>query len=133
MAAAGSVPAAAITVSDAWARPTPPSSTVAAAYLTIVNHGIKPDRLTGVSTPAAARAALHRTVSQNGMMAMEAVPALALAPGGRIEVKPGGLHIMLFGLRKPLASGDEFPLALQFDGAGTVTVTVKVGAPGAPH
>jgi copper(I)-binding protein len=119
-----------LVISDAWARATPPSSSVGAVYLTIRNRGPRPDRLTGVSSPLAASAAIHESVSRNGMVGMDPVPELALPAGATVQIKPGGLHIMLLGLKRALAPGESFPLVLVFAAAGTVTVPVSVRAGG---
>jgi copper(I)-binding protein len=59
-------------------------------------------------------------------MKMRAVEAIAVPSGQKVELKPGGMHIMFMGLKAPLGEGDTFPLTLRFEKAGEVTVTVKV-------
>ena len=60
-------------------------------------------------------------------MKMRALDQLALKNGQRIEMKPGsGIHIMLMGLKKPLAVGEKFPLTLNFRQAGKIETTVEV-------
>jgi periplasmic copper chaperone A len=61
-----------------------------------------------------------------GVMKMRAIPAVEVKPGGRLELKPGGYHLMLFDLRQPLKKGDNFPLILTFAHAGTLEVSVVV-------
>ena len=58
------------------------------------------------------------------------MPELALPAGATVQIKPGGLHIMLLGLKRALAPGESFPLVLVFAAAGTVTVPVSVRAGG---
>jgi copper(I)-binding protein len=115
-----------IIVSDPWSRPSPPSSSVGSVYLTLRNVGRNPDRLIGVRTPRAASAGIHETVRRNGMVEMNTLSEVALPPGSSVEVKPGGLHIMLIGLTRPLTAGAEFPLTLVFAGAGPLVVTVRI-------
>jgi len=50
--------------------------------------------------------------------------------GGSAEFKPGGMHIMLVGLKQPLKAGDSFPLTLAFQKAGAVETTVMIVKPG---
>ena len=119
-----------IAVSHAWARASAGAATTGAAYFTITDSGAT-DRLIGASTPVAGKAELHETKSENGVMQMRAVPALALAPGKPMTLMPGGYHVMLMELKQPLKAGDEFPLTLTFDKASPITVQVKVGAVGA--
>jgi periplasmic copper chaperone A len=120
-----------IEISHAWARATPASAHNGAIYLTITNHGKDEDRLTGASTPAAAKAELHNSVNDNGVMKMRAMDGVAIKPGGSAAFKPGGMHIMLVGLAHPLKAGDSFPVTLDFARAGAKTVTVMVEKPGA--
>ncbi len=120
---------AAITVENAWARPTPPNAQAAAIYVTVTDHGV-PDRLVGVSTPAAGKAGLHETIHDGDVMKMRPVEGLAISAAAPISLAPGGYHIMLTDLKRPLAGGESFPLSLRFEKAGTVETTVTVRAAG---
>ena len=117
-----------IQVTHAWARPTPPSATTGAVYLTIINKGAADDALVGISTPAADKAALHATSNENGIMKMSTVGEEPVKAAGKLEIKPGGLHIMLTGLKQPLKAGDTFSLTLTFRNAGLVETSVAVEA-----
>ncbi len=99
-----------------------------AAYLTVVNDGAEPDRLIEDATPVARSAALHRQLMDAGVMRMRPVPALVLPPGAPTVLKPGGLHVMLMGLKAPLRQGQTFPPALTFEGAGRLEVSATFGA-----
>ncbi|HTJ62609.1 MAG TPA: copper chaperone PCu(A)C [Alphaproteobacteria bacterium] len=115
-----------IRVSDAKSRPTAPGG-MGVVYMTVVNQGSADDSVTGLSTPIADKADMHRTVKDDGgIMKMEAVAALPLKANDAATFGPGGLHVMLTGLKKPLAVGDSFPLTLTFAHAAPVTVTVSV-------
>jgi len=116
-------------IKNAWARATPGRTENGAAYLTIVSPG--PDRLTGVSTPQASKAELHNMTMQNGVMEMRPLAGIDLPAGQPVTLKPGGMHIMLVGLKQPLKKGESFPLTLSFEKAGSKEVTVAVEAPGA--
>lgn len=121
-----------VTVSFAWARATPRHATGSAIYLVVSDIGA-PDRLTGATTPVAAEATLHESRMVGGIMQMRAVGPLDVAPGKAISLAPGGLHLMLTGLRTPLLAGQHFPVTLQFEKAGAVTADVtveKIGAAG---
>jgi periplasmic copper chaperone A len=117
---------AAIAVHEPWARPTSPIATVGAAYMTIMNHGMGPDRLLGASTPVAAEVQLHASLDDNGVMRMRPVEALEIAPHGSAKMDPGGMHFMLMQLTAPLVAGSHFPLTLKFERAGEVTVDIVV-------
>lgn len=113
-----------IQITHAWSRPAMVGR-VGVAYLTATDSGA-PDRLTGASTPVAARAELHRSVTEHGVAKMLPVPALPVAPGKPAVLAPGGYHFMLIGLKQPLAAGQTFPLTLTFANAGSVTTTITV-------
>jgi copper(I)-binding protein len=117
-----------IQISRLRAAPTPPSASVAAIYLWITNSGSQADRLLSVSSPLAASAGMHSTTMTQGMMQMRAVEAVDIPPGVAIKMQPGGLHIMLQGLKQPLAPGSSLPLILEFRDAGMLTVQVPVKA-----
>jgi copper(I)-binding protein len=76
---------------------------------------------------------LHEMKMEGNVMRKREVSAVELPAGKAVELKPGGLHIMLMGLKAPLKEGDKFPLRLKFEKAGEVTVTVNVEAAGADH
>ena len=68
----------------------------------------------------------------NGVMQMrQLADGLAIPAGGSVALKPGSYHVMLIGLKKPLAAGETFPLTLTFAKAGNISVTVPVQAMGA--
>ncbi len=103
-----------------------------AGYMTLRNTGEAADRLVAASTPAAGRAELHTMTMDGDVMRMRRVEAIEIPPGGSTELRPGGLHVMLFGLKQPLKEGDRFPLTLRFERTGEVTVEVAVRGAGAP-
>jgi copper(I)-binding protein len=122
-----------IVIEQPWARAA--TSGNSAAYLVMENRGAEPDRLVGLASPAARSSELHTSsVDANGVASMRPVQALELPPGGRATLTPGGMHIMLVGLARPLEDGQHFQLSLTFEKAGVVTVDVAVrGRPVATH
>lgn len=116
---------AAIMVEKAWARKT--SRTVsAAAYMSIKNTGHETDELLDASTDIAKTVMIHRSYEEDGIMRMDHMEAIALAPGETVDFAPGGYHVMLMGLEAPLKKGDVFPVTLTFRHAGEVQVIVEV-------
>ena len=111
-----------------YARPTV-GGQPGGAYMTIVNDG-PPDRLLSIATTLATDAELHEMRMEGDVMRMRRLDAIALPTGARVALAPGKLHVMLMGLDKPLAAGQRFPLKLQFEKAGELTVMVAVEAPG---
>ncbi len=119
-----------ISVVGAWSRATSGSATTGAAYLTIVDKGAA-DKLVGVSTPVATTAKVHQTVKTGAVFGMRPVDSLPVSSSGPLMLAPGGYHIMLMGLTRPLAKGETFPLTLTFEKAGKVETQVSVEAAGA--
>ena len=123
----GTAPAVAAppTVSDAWIRATPPGAVTAAAYLTITSGG-GADRLVDAATPAARAVELHTNVVEGGVQRMVRLSELTLPAGETVRLEPGGLHLMLIDLAKPLAPGTNVVLSLRFAEAGTVEIEAPV-------
>ncbi|MGQ0430488.1 MAG: copper chaperone PCu(A)C [Gammaproteobacteria bacterium] len=115
-----------LTVTDAWARTTPPGAATGAVYFRLHNGSAKSDRLLKLKTSVAASAEVHRTEIVEGMARMREVSVLHVAPGERLTFEPGGLHVMLMGLKKPLRDGQVFELELLFEVAGPRKVRVTV-------
>jgi len=128
LAGCGSAPSR-IDVSDAWARATAPGQSSGAVYATIVNDG-GDDRLVGVSS-AAAGATLHANDGSGGVARMRMLADLPVPAGARVTLAPGATHVMLGGLKAPLAAGARFPVTFRFEKAGPITVQVTVVAAGA--
>ena len=114
-----------------FARATPPGAKAGGVFVTVENTGVRSDRLLRVSTPMAAVAELHAMSIEAGVMRMRGVATLDVGPGEKLQLKPGGYHVMLSELRQPLKAGDKFPLTLTFQNAGAVEVSVWVESIGA--
>ena len=119
-----------IAVTRAWARATPLGASVGAVYLMIENKGGATDRLLGVTSPASQSAMLHQTIEENDISTMRETEG-SVAPGTTLEMKPGGAHIMLMGLKTPLREGETIAVTLDFEKAGRMNVAAKVEALGA--
>ncbi len=129
LAAALAAPAAfadGLTVTEAWSRSTPPVAQVGVIYFTLKNDTKKSDRLLKLSTPVAGTVEVHRTEVLDGIARMREVAVLHVDAGQTVEFKPGGMHVMLIGLRKPLVAGTRYELDLLFEVAGPRKVTVQV-------
>jgi copper(I)-binding protein len=119
-----------IHIDHPWARASIGAAKAGAAYMTLTNEGTEPDRLLAASVEVAEKAELHTTRMEDGVMRMRQVEAIELAPGESVAIEPGGLHIMMIGLKAPLAEGERFPMTLTFEKAGEVEVEVAVQAMG---
>lgn len=122
-----------LAVSQAWSRAMPPSAPTGAVYFVLENRGEQPQRLVGAQTSRAEKTELHTHVHQGDMMKMQQIEAVDVPAGGKVEFKPGGNHVMLFGLKQPLVAGESFPVTLQFENGGEITteVSIEVDAPAA--
>jgi periplasmic copper chaperone A len=84
-----------------------------------------------MKAPVASHAVTHQTRQEGDVSRMSEAGPLSVPPGGGLEMKPGGIHIMLMELNSGLKVGQQFPLTITFERAGTIEVPVKVGKPGA--
>jgi periplasmic copper chaperone A len=116
--------AAQVRVDGAWARPTVPGQQAGGGYLALTSPVA--DRLVGGSTTAAQRLELHTMSMQGDVMQMRQIEAIELPAGRKVELKPGGLHVMFIGLAKPLTLGSKVPVTLRFEKAGEVKVEFEV-------
>jgi copper(I)-binding protein len=117
---------AGVTASDAWVRGTVPAQTVTGAFLTLRSSDAA--KVIAVRSPVAASAEIHSTSMEGGVMHMRPMNDLALPAGKSVELKPGGQHIMLMGLRRPLAAGDKVPLVFMVEDAAGKRTTLEVAA-----
>lgn len=112
-------------ISDPYARA---SAASGAIFLVIENHSDQDDRLIAASTDVAERTELHtHQQDANGVVQMIEVPdGFAIPAKGSHALSRGGDHIMLLGLKRPLAQGDTFPLTLTFERGEEITLEVAV-------
>lgn len=115
-----------LTVIGPWSRELPPVAPNGAAYFRVENHGANADRIVSVHSPIAERAELHTHEMDGGLMKMRHVHSVRVPAHGAVTFEPEGLHVMLFGLKTPLVGGESFPLALEFEEAGEIEVSVEI-------
>ena len=128
--AAHSAWAATVSVTDAWARATVPGQPVSGAYMQIRSDADA--RLVGASSPVVPRVEVHEMKMEGDVMRMREVKAIDLPRGKTVSLEPGGYHIMLMNLKKPIAAGDVIPLTLVVESEGkrqTVEVKAEARAP----
>lgn len=109
-----------------WSLALPDVARNGAVYIEIANRGESADRLTHASSSIAKRVSLHTHTISDGVLRMRPIEAIHVAPGTSTVLAPGGLHIMLMGLKEPLTTGKHFPLTLTFENAGTIEVEIAV-------
>lgn len=129
----------AVRVEQGWVRPSVPGQQGTGGYMKLTAR--ERQRLVGVSTPVAAVAEIHEMKMDGDVMRMRPAGVLELPAGRTVELKPGGLHLMLMDLKQPLPAGSSVPLTLVLRDARGVEsrvlthLQVRVIAPSgdAPH
>ena len=120
-----------VAVEQPWSRATPPGSQIGAGFMTLRNAGSAPERVVGASSPLAGRVEMHVTRREGEVMKMRQAEAFEIPAGGSFELRPGGAHLMLMGLQRPLKEGERVPLTLRLEKGGEVRVELEVQAMGA--
>ncbi len=115
-----------LSITDVWARPVILQNRPGAAYFTITNHTNAADKLISVTSALAARVEIHVHRHEGDVMKMMQVEDIPVPAQEIVAVEPGGYHLMLFGLSRKLALGDQLPLILTFDHAGEIKVIAKI-------
>lgn len=115
-----------IVINNAWVREVPPGTSVSAAYMIIENKGDL-DKLVGISSEAADKVELHTSnVDENAIATMEMIKVLEIPSDTKAELEPGGMHLMLIGLKESLVGKQSVKLELEFSNAGVIAVEVPV-------
>jgi copper(I)-binding protein len=127
---AASAAFAQVTVKDAWVRATVPQQKTAGVFLQITSA--KDARLVEARSPTANVVELHEMKMVDNVMKMRAIPALALPAGKVVELKPGGYHVMLVGLKQQIKDGDRVPLTLVIEDKDHKRETIEVDAVAKP-
>lgn len=104
------------TVKDPWARATVAQQKASGAFMQL--QSAKGGRLLSASSPVAGVVEIHEMAMDGNVMRMRAVPSLDLPAGKAVDLKPGGHHVMLMDLKKPLNAGDTIPITLVVESAG---------------
>lgn len=118
---------AAITIKDAWVRTAVPGQKGTGAFMKITaKEGM---RLVGASTPVAGVTEVHEMKMEGDVMKMRALPGLELPAGKMVELKPGGLHVMLMDLKAALPKDSTVPLTLLFKDAKGVESKMELKLP----
>jgi copper(I)-binding protein len=142
----GTPSGAMIEVQDAWARAVtgvenmgessqssdqkqPSMGMNGAVYMVLRNNGDAEDKLLYIKGDIAQSIELHISEMKDGIMSMHPVDGVEVPPKEQVEFKPGGLHVMLIGLRRDLNPGDQINLVLVFEKNGEIPITVEVRLP----
>ena len=115
-----------ITVKNAWSPEAPPVAKIMAGYMKIQNPTNKDIKIISAKSPFFKRVEIHLTEMKNGMMSMIKQENLNIKSKSHIELKPGGLHMMLMGKLKPIQAGSSIPVTLTLNNGKKVTIKLKV-------
>jgi len=122
-----------VTLRDAWVAEPPPGALTTVAYGVLTNAGPDVVEIVAASSPACERVEMHRTTHREGVVGMEPLDRITLAPGESVHFEPGATHWMLIRPRA-LAHGDEVELTLELADGSRVRLRLPVERRGtAPH
>jgi len=125
--AAEAVTVGALDLTAPFARATLPNQPVAGGFVTITNTGMEPDVLVGASSRVAGEMQVHEMKMDHGVMKMrELSGGLPIPAHETVKLQPGGYHVMFLQLKQPLVVGEKVDVTLEFEKAGTVTMTFPV-------
>jgi periplasmic copper chaperone A len=114
-----------VEVRDAWVRPAAQGRN-GAVYFALENHSSQTQELIGVASDIADAVEIHESKMSGDVMEMHQLESVSLAPGTEVKFEPGGLHMMLIGLKKELKNGDEIDITLQFKNLEDLLVPIPV-------
>lgn len=120
-----------LVIDTPWARASIGAGRPGVAYMTIRNTGMIGDTLVAVETSVSDRPEIHMSAMHDGVATMAPAGPVAIPAGGEVRLEPGGLHVMLMMLHRPLVRGESFPMTLILERAGRIDITVPVYSPGA--
>lgn len=115
-----------VVVEQPYVRAMPSSAVNSAAFMVLSNHSEQSLKLLSATSPVAKVVELHTHKMENGVMKMRQIPFIEIPARGKTTLAPGGLHIMLMGLLKPVNEGDEVKLELSFSDGSVQSIQVAV-------
>jgi copper(I)-binding protein len=113
-------------IEGAYARATPPNAPTSAVFFTAHNHSEQAVEIISATTDAAGKVELHTVVMDGDVMQMRQVEKMTVEAGGKLMLKPGSFHVMLFDLTKEFAEGDSIEVTLTFSNGDTHTITAPI-------
>lgn len=116
-------------LSGIWGRPSPMVAGNGAAYLVIENTGSEDDKLLNAYSDVADTVELHDMTMENDVMKMFKVDYMEIPAGGKLELQPGGKHVMFIGLHQQLEVGQIVTVELEFEKSGMQTIEVEIKEP----
>ncbi|MBI5877408.1 MAG: copper chaperone PCu(A)C [Chloroflexi bacterium] len=117
--------ATSIVVDQPWARAAMAGGN-GAAYMILKNIGKEDMKLLSAASDVAQAVEIHQTTMVGGAMQMAPVKEIPITAGGQTELKPGGYHVMMIGLKRELKVGEKISVVLTFDKGASITVSADV-------
>lgn len=118
--------ASSIEIKDAYVRATPPGLPNSAAFMKVQNTSTQDINIVKASSTIAKFVELHTHDMKNGVMKMYQVPKITVPKNGEVTLQPGGFHVMLIGLFKPLKKGEKVTFTLELANGETKTITAPI-------
>ena len=115
-----------VKIENPYARAAPPGQANSGAFMTFVNTGDVDHSVKSAASPVADTVELHTHTNNNGVMEMRQVPQIDVPAKGRTELKPGGLHIMLLGLKQAMKAGETAEITITFEDGSSTTVKAPI-------
>lgn len=116
-----------VEISNAWTRATQEEQDVGASYMTLTAN--KDLTLTEIESSATEDVEIHSMTMENGIMKMRMLDELPLKANEPVELSPGGFHLMLFDLEKPLKVGQNVSFTLHFKDKKGKELTLNINSP----
>lgn len=119
-----------VVVESAWSRATVPGATTGVIYATLANQGPDAVTITGAASESARMVMIHETTMVDGVMKMRHRDEIVVPPGGRLEMAPGGVHIMLMGLKNRLQQGETVTAQIIVGEGQKINLSATIGSIG---
>jgi copper(I)-binding protein/cytochrome oxidase Cu insertion factor (SCO1/SenC/PrrC family) len=112
-----------VAISDGWIR-VAPKTEMNAGYMTLINSGQDSVTLVNLASDAFDQIDIHEMATMDGLMTMREIEGLVIPAGGRVELSPGGKHLMMRNPQQPIIAGEEVEITLMFDSGSSQTVVL---------
>ena len=116
-----------VKVDEPWVRGTVAQQKATGAFMRLTPE--KNARLVAASSPVAGVVEIHEMAMEHDVMKMRQIPGLELPAGKAVELKPGGYHVMLMDLKRPMTTGESVPITLVFEDKDKKRQSVEIKAP----
>jgi hypothetical protein len=121
-----SIALAELEISNAWIKNLPATVPVRAGYMSLYNPDSREISILSLSSEKFASVQIHQTIEEDGIMRMEHVPVLVIAPGVRLNLEPGGFHLMMMQPQEPTEPGDRIEIRIEFDDGSELSLMMTV-------